>query len=82
MLEELKAVKNLIVGAKRTLNAVKEGKVNKVYVAKDADDRVISPIIDNCVQCSVKIEYVETMNELGKACGIDVGASVAAIVNS
>lgn len=81
MLDEIKTAKDLIVGAKRTLKAVKEGKANRVYIAKDAEDRIIRPIMENCIQLSVEIKYVDTMNELGKACGIDVGAAVVTVVN-
>lgn len=80
MLGELKTAKGLIVGAKRTLKAVKDGEAHKVFIARDADERVVSPIIEQCREFSVEVSYVDTMNELGKACGIDVGSSVATLV--
>lgn len=48
-------------------------------MAEDADAKVIDQFIQICKDHGVTIEYVETMKELGKACGIDVGAAVAVI---
>lgn len=70
-----------IVGSKQTLKAIKQATAKIVYVAKDADKKVIQPIIDLCTQNNVELVYVDTMEELGRICGIDVGASTACIIN-
>ena len=49
-------------------------------MARDADERVIRPILDLCNQNGVRIIEVDSMAELGKACSIEVGAAVAAII--
>lgn len=71
---------NIRVGTKQAMRMVELGKALEVYVAKDADAKVTSKIIALCKKTDVKITYVDTMKNLGKACGIDVGAAVAAIV--
>ncbi|AWB46142.1 50S ribosomal protein L7ae-like protein [Paenibacillus sp. CAA11] len=68
------------IGTKQTVRAVELGLADEVYVAQDADSRITSKIIALCNEASVKITYVDTMVELGKACGIEVGAAMAAIV--
>ena len=78
MLDELKTAKK-IVGYKQSIKAVEAGIVKKAFVAKDADAKVTDQFEYFCKEHAVSIEYVESMKDLGKACGIDVGASVAVI---
>ncbi|MEH7087235.1 ribosomal L7Ae/L30e/S12e/Gadd45 family protein [Neobacillus drentensis] len=72
---------NIRVGTKQTIRMVELGKAIEVYIAEDADSRVTSEVILLCKSVDVKITYVDTMKNLGKACGIDVGAAMVAIVN-
>jgi len=69
------------VGIKETSKAIKSGKAAAVYIAKDAEEKVISPIEDLCKENNIEIIYVSTMRELGHMCGIDVGAAAAALIN-
>lgn len=69
-----------IVGAKQTLKAVQGGQAKEVFVARDADERVVRSILELCAKNGVRITEVDSMAELGKACSIEVGAAVAAIV--
>ncbi|MFU1797276.1 ribosomal L7Ae/L30e/S12e/Gadd45 family protein [Paenibacillus azoreducens] len=68
------------IGAKQTMKLVELGQAAEVYVAEDAEFRLISKIESLCDKHGVKITYVDTMQHLGKACGIEVGAAMAAIV--
>lgn len=80
MIEEaLKSAKK-VVGAKQTAKAVEKDRVAMVYLASDADERVLRPIREVCSQKGVKVETVPTMAELGRACGIDVGAAAIALL--
>ncbi|MBC2582676.1 ribosomal L7Ae/L30e/S12e/Gadd45 family protein [Clostridium sp. DJ247] len=72
---------NKVVGVKQTIKAIKNGNVKSVYVAKDADDRLIQSVKVLVDENSLDIVYINTMKELGKLCGIDVGAATAAILN-
>lgn len=76
-LEMLKNGKKSI-GTKQTVKAVEKGLVAMAFIARDADERVVSPIRALCSQKGVPLEEVATMAELGKACGIEVGAAAAA----
>ena len=71
---------NRVVGLKQTLHAIEDGKTESVFIARDADDRVRVPVEALCKQKQLTIFFVDTTEELGKACGIDVGAAVAAII--
>ncbi|WP_435922618.1 ribosomal L7Ae/L30e/S12e/Gadd45 family protein [Paenibacillus sp. DYY-L-2] len=68
------------IGTKQTMKMVELGRADEVYVAEDADPRLTSKIIAICNQRNVKVTLVDTMQNLGKACGIEVGAAMAAIV--
>lgn len=76
-LEMLKNGKKSI-GTKQTVKTVEKGLAAMVFVARDADERVVSPIRALCSQKGVPLQEVATMTELGKACGIEVGAAAAA----
>lgn len=80
MLTELKH-STIQVGIKQSTRSVAEGLVKKAFVAKNADKHIIDPFIELCKFNGVQIEYVNTMSELGKACGLDVGSAVAVILD-
>ncbi len=82
MSEDLKDLKgrNITVGVKQTCKAVEKGKAKKVFIARDAEGRVTAGLQELCRSKGVEIVYVDTMKQLGKACGIEVGASAACIL--
>lgn len=73
--------KKCSIGTKQTTRLVEAGKAIEVFVAKDADPRMIQRIVHLCNKMGVRITYVESMKQLGKACGIEVGAAMAAVAN-
>lgn len=79
MLTEL-SNKAKVVGAKQVKRALEAGRVLTVFLASDADPRVTEPIAAQCAEKGVRAERVSSMRELGKVCGISVGAAVAASV--
>lgn len=79
MLDNLKNSKK-VVGVKQSTKAVENGTAKRVYIAKDADPRIVSNIIELCNKNSIEIVYEENMKQLGKNCGIEVGAAVACIL--
>lgn len=79
MLTELKAGPR-VVGAKQTRRALNDGRAVRVYLAEDADPGVTGPIETLCAELGAEMVHVPAMRELGQACGIAVGAAVAALV--
>lgn len=69
-----------VVGAKQVRRALESGRALTVFLADDADPKVTGPISEACAEKGVEAETVPSMKELGKACGISVGAAVAATV--
>lgn len=68
------------VGARQTLKALQRHAARVVFVARDADAAVVEPIVELARNQAVRLVYVDSMQALGRACGIEVGASTAALV--
>ena len=79
MLSDLKSLKK-VIGAKQTKRAITSGEAREVYIARDAEARVIAPLRELCAERGVTVVEVDTMRELGTACGIEVGAAIAAVL--
>lgn len=69
-----------VIGIKQTTKAIRNGEGTILYIAKDTDEELIEPIEILAKEHSLEIKYIDTMKELGKRCGIDVGAAVALIL--
>ena len=79
MLTQLNASEK-VVGAKQVKRALKDGRAKKLFWAENADPRVLQPLIQEAVRSGVPLQQIGTMKELGEACGIAVGAAVAALL--
>ena len=80
MLDELARDGNKVVGCKQTRRALEKGAAAKVFLAKDADETAIGDLKSICEESNVELCEIDTMDELGKACGIEVGAAAVAIL--
>ncbi len=69
-----------VAGAKQTRRALADGKAAAVYLAQDADPRITEQFRALCRDQGVSVYDVPSMKELGEACGIPVGAAVAALL--
>lgn len=79
MIDKLKEKK--VIGFKQTTKAIKADNCRKLYLAKDASNEILKNVEQLASENSIEIEYVDTMKQLGKLCGIQVGASTVAIVS-
>ena len=69
-----------VIGIKQSIKAVEKDISLKVYLADDADERMILPLQQACQTQNVPIISGYSMEELGIACGIDVGAAAVTIL--
>ena len=69
-----------VVGSKQLRKALQKGNVRFVYLAENADPAITEPIEAMCKENSIEYAWVKSMTELGRACGIEVGAAVATVV--
>lgn len=79
--DKVKQAGKISVGTKQATKAVEAGKAVEVFVAKDADPRITNKVVSLCKKMNVQVTYVDSMKQLGKACGIEVGAAIVAVVN-
>jgi large subunit ribosomal protein L7A len=80
--ERLRAAEFRAVGSNQTAKAIGKGRARVVFVATDADRRVVEGIVAAARDRGLEVIEVASMRELGRACGIAVGAAAAAILSS
>ena len=69
-----------VVGLKQTRRAIKEGTAAEVFIARDASAQIREELETLCGEKKVPVKAVESMQELGESCGINVGAAAAAFL--
>ena len=79
MLSEL-CTAHKVIGVKQSKKAIRDGKAEEVFVALDAEKRVVGPVYELCSETDTKLTEITTMTELGDAAGIDVGAAVVTVL--
>ena len=80
MISEL-ASQEKVIGVKQSRKAIREGRAKRVYLACDADPAITEPVAESCQAAGIPVEMGYTMAQLGRACGIAVGAAVVAVLN-
>ena len=70
----------MVVGARQLRKALENGRAKRVYLAEEADPAITEPIALMCQKYHIDCAWVPNMLDLGKACGIEVGAAAAASV--
>lgn len=79
-LERLKAARKKSIGTKQTVKAIEKGQARIVFAAQDAEEHVLRGVLEAAKERGLEVHLVESMAVLGKVCGIEVGASAAAIL--
>lgn len=79
-LETLSKAENKTIGTKQTMKAVQAGTANTVFLAEDAEKHVLEGLLSLSQEKNIKVVMVKSMDELGAACGIDVGSASASII--
>jgi large subunit ribosomal protein L7A len=80
VLARLRAAPSRAVGAHQTTRAIERGQAREVFVAADADRRVVEPVVRAAAARGIGLVEVASMAALGRACGIAVGAAAAAVL--
>ena len=72
--------KRIVVGTKQLRRALASGTAQCVFLAENADPAITEPIAAACMAKGITLTWVASMADLGRACGIEVGAAAAATV--
>lgn len=78
MLEKLKNASK-VVGTRRLLRAIHNGEIEEAYIARDADLYIVRQVRQACNEAGVRMVEVDTMVQLGQACGVEVKTASAGI---
>ena len=76
MIDELLKQSKKAIGLKQVIKAIECGLAKEVIIAMDAEDKITKVLKKLCDSKRCKVIFIESMKELGKCSGIDVGASV------
>ncbi len=71
----------VVVGAKQLRKALEKGTARFVCLAQNADPSITEPLEETCKCLNVPCCWVPSMAELGRLCGIEVGAAAAAAID-
>ena len=71
-----------VAGFNQTRKCIQRGKAAHVYVAFDAEDKIISEISLLCKQFGVKLDTSKSKSELGTLCGITLDCATCAFLKS
>lgn len=77
-LDTLKNFKK-VIGVKQATKAISKDIAEKVFIASDAEGRVVKQLKELCEEKNIAVDCSSTMSELGKACAIEVGAAAVVI---
>ena len=78
MLEKLKNASK-VVGTRRLLRAIQAGEIAEAYIAQDADLFIVRQVRAACEAAKVELFEVDSMVQLGHACGVEVKTASAGI---
>ncbi|WP_145436183.1 ribosomal L7Ae/L30e/S12e/Gadd45 family protein [Staphylococcus hominis] len=72
---------HFVVGLKQTLKALKKDQVASLIIAKDVEIYLLAQVFSQINHKSIPITYFESKSALGKTVGINVNATIVALLN-
>lgn len=69
-----------VVGTKQTLKALQDDEVQTLFIAKDANMNVLEDVLTIAKNNDINVDYVDSMEQLGRACNIKVKTATAALI--
>jgi large subunit ribosomal protein L7A len=69
-----------VIGMKQTLRALEREQATVLYVAKDAQSKVTFRALELAKSQELPIVYIDTMEELGSVCDVEVKTATAALI--
>ena len=79
-LDLIKDGKKRTVGTRETRKALEKGLLEGIFIAMDAEHRLVKPLIAAAKASGISIYYVETMKKLGAVCEVEVDTAIAGVL--
>mgnify|MGYP002715319981 CR=1 FL=1 len=70
-----------VVGLKETLKALKKDQVTSLIIAQDVEVHLLTRVLSYINHKNIPITYFESKSALGRAVGINVNATIVALLN-
>ena len=68
-----------VVGTRRLLRAIQAGEIAEAFIARDTDLFISRQVREACRNANVRLNEVDTMKQLGEACGVEVKTASAGL---
>jgi large subunit ribosomal protein L7A len=82
MVHELADPKRRVAGLKQVLRHARQHELDKVYIAKDADEDIVALLRRVCGDYGIPYDMTLSMHQIGNACEIEVGSACAGVLKS
>ena len=69
----------IVAGTRQALREINHGRAKRVYIALDAQERMISEVRAAAEKAGVTVEEISDMTTLGRKCRIQVACAVAVL---
>ena len=69
----------MVAGTRQALREISQGRAKRVYIALDAQERIISEVRAAAEAAGAPIEEISDMAALGRKCRIQVACAVAVL---
>ena len=73
-------MQNKVVGVNQSIREVKKNNAKCVYIAKDAEKRVVEELEKKCKELNIEIQYIDSMKKLGNMFNVQVKVAAATIL--
>ena len=70
-----------VVGLKETLKALKKNQVTSLIIAQDVEVYLLSDVLSKINHSDIPVSFFESKKALGEYVGINVNATIVAILN-
>lgn len=80
MVEELADPNGRVAGLKQVLRCARLEALEKVYIARDADEDIVLRLQAVCDKHSIQADMTYTMHQIGSACALEVGSACAGVL--
>lgn len=69
-----------VAGIKQTRKAILNGSAASVILAENADPDLTEPLQTMCLERGIPVQWISSMQLLGRSCGLSVGAAAVAVL--
>ena len=81
-MQNLSQQERIVAGTRQSLREINLGHAKRVYIALNAQERILSEARAAALKAAVPVEEISDMTTLGRKCRIAVSCAVAVLVDA